>query len=92
MLPICHLSDRTWQRIWQRFHHGQSKTRTALFERCPPPKLPAEHRPAAHVLAHLQAAFPDSHCPIAAFQRGKGDIVLFVKKYDVPFSSRLLEK
>ena len=70
----CHLSDRTWQRIWQRFDLGQSKIRTALSGRCPPPelppRLPAEpsHRPAAQVLAHLQAAFPDADCPIAAFQ------------------------
>ncbi len=70
----CHLSDRTWLRIWKRFDQGQSKIRTALSGRCPPPelppRLPAEpaHRPAAQVLAHLQAAFPDAHCPIAAFQ------------------------
>jgi hypothetical protein len=66
----CHLSDRTWQRIWKRFDQGQSKIRTALSGRCPPPRPPPEtaHRPAAQVLAHLQAAFPDAHCPIAAFQ------------------------
>jgi hypothetical protein len=64
----CHLSDRTWQRIWQRFDQGQSKIRTALSGRCPPPELPAENRPAAQVLAHLQAVFPDANCPIAAFQ------------------------
>ena len=62
------LSDRTWQRIWKRFDRGQSKIRTALSGRCPPPQLPA-HRPAAQVLAHLQAAFPDAACPIAAFQQ-----------------------
>jgi hypothetical protein len=64
----CHLSDRTRQRIWQRFRHGQSTIRTALFGRCPPPELPAAHQPEAHVLAHLQAAFPGNPCPIAAFQ------------------------
>ena len=64
----CHLSDRTLQRLWQRFHNAQSRIRTALFGRCPPPQLPAEHQPVAQVLAHLQAAFPDAHCPIAAFQ------------------------
>jgi hypothetical protein len=32
-----------------------------------PPANPAQ-QPAAQVLAHLQAAFPDVHCPIAAFQ------------------------
>ena len=65
-----HLSDRTWQRIWKRFDHGQSKIRTALSARCPPPELPAvpSHQPAAQVLAHLQTAFPDADCPIATFQ------------------------
>ena len=67
----CYLSDRTLQRIWKRFHQGQSKIRTALSARCPPPELPAKpsQRPAAQVLAHLQAAFPDADCPIAAFQQ-----------------------
>ena len=67
----CHLSDRTLQRLWKRFDRGQSKIRTALFRRRPPPELPAQpaRRPAAaQVLAHLQAAFPDADCPIAAFQ------------------------
>ena len=63
-----HLSDRTLLRIWKRFHHAQSNIRTALLERCPPPELPAEHRPEAQVLAHLLAAFPDPHCPVTAFQ------------------------
>jgi hypothetical protein len=69
------LSNRTWQRIWKRFLQGQSKIRTALCGRCPPPESPPRpppsnptRLPAAHVLAHLQAAFPDAPCPIAAFQ------------------------
>jgi hypothetical protein len=66
----CHRSDRTWQRIWKRFDRGQSKIRTALSGRCPPPELPPlpGQRPAAHVLTHLHAAFPNALCPIAAFQ------------------------
>jgi hypothetical protein len=66
----CRLSDRTMQRIWKRFDRGQSKIRTALCGRCPPPELPAlpARQPAAHVLAHLEAAFPGAHCPIASFQ------------------------
>jgi hypothetical protein len=69
----CHLSDRTMQRIWKRFDRSQSKIRTALSQRCRPPDLPITlpipaHRPAAQVLAHLQAAFPDADCPIAVFQ------------------------
>jgi hypothetical protein len=63
----CHLSDRTGQRLWKRFVLGQSKIRTALLGRCRPPELPAG-RPLTQVLAHLQAAFPDASCPIAAFQ------------------------
>ena len=68
------LSERTWQRIWQRFDRAQSNIRTALCGRCPPPKSllrppanPARQQ-AAQVIAHLQAAFPDAHCPVAAFQ------------------------
>ena len=69
------LSVRAWQHIWRRFHQAQSKIRSALFGRCPPPELPLRppanpaRLPAAQVLAHLQAAFPDAHCPIAAFQQ-----------------------
>ena len=64
-------SERTWQRLWNRFLLGQSKIRTALLRRCPPPEPPtnASRWPAAaQVLAHLKAAFPDADCPIAAFQ------------------------
>lgn len=71
----CPRSDRTWQRVWKRFDQGQSKIRTALSGRCPPPELPADspvkpsRRPAAQVLAHLQTAFSAAVAsPIAAFQ------------------------
>jgi hypothetical protein len=71
----CHLSDRTLQRIWALFNLGQSKIRTALFQRCKPPQLPADtpRTLAAEVLAHLESAFsesafPDAGRPIAAFQ------------------------
>ena len=67
-------SARTWQRIWRRFNLAQSKIRTALSARCPPPELPAtelpatpSRRPTAHVLAHLQAAFKGAD-PVASFQ------------------------
>jgi hypothetical protein len=33
--------DRTWLRLWQRFHRAQSKIRTALASLCPPPVLAA---------------------------------------------------
>jgi hypothetical protein len=72
-------SDRTWQRIWKRFDLGQSKIRTALLGRCPPPDPPPDpppepgrRPPAAQVLAHLQAAFPAAHCPIIDFQQTLG--------------------
>lgn len=66
----CHLSERQMQRIWKRFDLGQSQIRAALWQQCKPPELPAEspQSPAAEVLAHLQAAFPNADCPIAAFQ------------------------
>ncbi len=67
-----HLTDRTWQRIWKRFDLGQSKIRTALSARCPPPDLLQPTHPKlatpAHVLAHLRAAFPHDDCSIASFQ------------------------
>jgi hypothetical protein len=65
-------SDRTWQRLWNRFLLGQSKIRTALLDRCSPPESPtkdARWPAAAQVLAHLKAAFPGDDCPIAAFQQ-----------------------
>lgn len=62
------LSERSWYRLWKRFDRAQSTIRTALLGRGPPPTLAAEHRPAAHTLAHLQAAFPSTNCPIADFQ------------------------
>ena len=67
----CPRCDRTFQRIWKRFDRAQSAIRTALLGRGPPPELPvgsARRLAAAQVLAHLQAAFPNTHCPIAAFQ------------------------
>ena len=71
----CQLSDRTWRRIWKRFDRAQCHIRTTLCRRCPPPEVlprpptnPA-HQPAAQVIAHLQAAFPDANCPIAHFQQ-----------------------
>jgi hypothetical protein len=63
----CHLSDRQMQRIWKRFDLGQSQIRTAIWQHSEPPERPAQS-PAAEVLAHLQAAFPNSGCPIADFQ------------------------
>ncbi len=68
----CQRSNRTWQRIWKRFDRGQSAIRIALLGRGPPPEISAAHtrRPAAaQVLAHLQTSFPNTDCPIAAFQQ-----------------------
>jgi hypothetical protein len=64
-------SERTFQRIWKQFDRAQSRIRTALLGRGPPPEFAAAsaRRPeAAQVLAHLQASFPNTDCPIAAFQ------------------------
>jgi hypothetical protein len=58
-----HLSDRSLLRVWHRFNRAQSKIRTALCGCCPPPQLAAAHQAAAHVLAHLQAAFPTPSVP-----------------------------
>jgi hypothetical protein len=64
----CHLCGRTLQRIWRRFVLGQSRIRTALAAICPPPESSAS-KPVTQVLAHLQAAFPESaDNPIADFQ------------------------
>ena len=67
----CHLSHRTLQRFWKRFDHAQSRIRTALLGRGPPPEGAFKdfRRPAAaQVLAHLHATFPNTDCPIAAYQ------------------------
>jgi hypothetical protein len=66
------LSGRTWQRVWRRFDLAQSRLRTALRGRGPPPEgpFPPLRRPAAaHVLAHLDALFPHDESPIAAYQQ-----------------------
>jgi hypothetical protein len=67
----CRLSGRVLQRIWQRFDRRQSHIRTVLWAQRPPPELSSESPPStqAEVLAHLQAAFPDADCPIAAYQQ-----------------------
>lgn len=74
-----HRSDRTWQRIWKRFDLAQSRIRTALLGRGPPPELSPQvfRRPAAaQVLAHLQASFLHADCPLAAFQQATRTFVL----------------
>lgn len=74
-----HRSVRTWHRIGKRFHLAQSRIRTALRERGPPPPESFEgaRRPdIAHVLAHLRVTFPNTDCPIAAFQHATGSFVL----------------
>ncbi len=63
------LSDSAPYRIWKRFGEAQSAIRTALGRQCRPPEVASE-QPAEHTLAHLEAAFGDRPCPIAAFQAG----------------------
>jgi hypothetical protein len=68
----CSLSDRTLQRVWRRFELAQSRIRTALMSRCPPPDQAPENSSrsaAAQVLAHLRDAFPGADSPITAFQQ-----------------------
>lgn len=61
------LSDSAPYRIWKRFREAQSAIRTALARQCKPPEV-ASKQPAEQTLAHLEAAFADQPCPIAAFQ------------------------
>ncbi len=61
------LSDSAPYRIWKRFGEAQSAIRTALRGLCKPPEAASE-QPAEQTLAHLEAAFGDQPCPIAAFQ------------------------
>jgi hypothetical protein len=73
------LSERTLRRIWQRFDRAQSRIRTALCSRCPPPTGPPDPGPRpvlAAVLTHLHAAFPHADCPLAAYQQATGTFVL----------------
>jgi len=75
----CQRSDRTWQRIWKRFDLAQSRIRTALLSRGPPPigsHASARRPAAAQVLAHLHAAFNQVACPIAAFQQATQSFLL----------------
>lgn len=70
---------RCWQRIWRRFDRAQSRLRTALACRGPPPEMPpgTSHRPdIAQVLAHLQSAFPHADDPLAAYQRATRSFIL----------------
>lgn len=61
------LSDSAHYRIWKRFREAQSAIRTALGQLCEPPEVASE-QPAELTLAHLEAAFAEEPCPIAAFQ------------------------
>ena len=61
------LTDSGPYRIWKRFCEAQSAIRTALRDLCEPPEVDSE-QPVELTLAHLEAAFPDQPCPVAAFQ------------------------
>lgn len=71
------LSARTWQRLWRRFLLGQSRIRTFLLGRHPPPESASasRHAPVAQFLAHLDAAFPDPD-PLAAFQHAMRSFII----------------
>ena len=65
----CPLSDRTMQRVWKRFDRAQSKIRTALCGRCPPPESPAPppanpaHQPAAASARPSPSRLPQCQLP-----------------------------
>jgi hypothetical protein len=55
-------------RLFRRVRHAQSRIRMLLLRRTPAPAPPPTPHPISATLAHLQAAFPEAPCPIAAFQ------------------------
>lgn len=61
------LSDSAPYRIWKRFGEAHSAIRSALRGLCESPEVDSE-QPAELTLVHLEAAFADPPCPIAAFQ------------------------
>ncbi len=61
------LSLRSGYRLWARLRAAQSRIRTALCHRAPPPAT-ADARPIAQMLAHLRATFAAVDCLLAAFQ------------------------
>ncbi|QEL16785.1 hypothetical protein [Limnoglobus roseus] len=72
-------SPRSWRRVWRRFDLAQSRLRTALLSRGPPPggpPAPGRRPDLAHTLAHLAATFPHAADPLAAFQSATRSFVL----------------
>ena len=70
---------RSWRRVWRRFGLAQSRLRTALLSRGPPPTgppAPARRPDLAHTLAHLAATFPHAADSLAAFQSATRSFVL----------------
>lgn len=61
-------SNTTVYRLWKRFSQCQSRIRTHLFTRHPPPKLLHVHSPAIQTILHLKSVFKRGPCPICAFQ------------------------
>lgn len=58
----------TGSRLWAGFLKNQSRLRSFLHRRMKPSALLSPEIPVGQLLAHLQAAFPDSSSPVAAFQ------------------------
>ena len=67
-LDISHSESSTY-RLWKRFSQAQSKIRIRLFPRLNKPQLPTADSPVAETISHLQSAFNNHPCPIAAFQK-----------------------
>lgn len=61
------LSLRSGYRLWDRLVAAQSRIRTALCRRAPPPAT-TDARPIAQMLAHLRATFTAAGCFLAPFQ------------------------
>ncbi|MBU1913243.1 MAG: hypothetical protein KKB22_06915 [Candidatus Omnitrophica bacterium] len=63
------LSISSAYRLWKRFSISQSRIRSYLVRLCPPPECPDTPCAGIQTISHLASAFPDSSCPIAAFQQ-----------------------
>jgi hypothetical protein len=66
VVPTTVFSARTMQRHWMRLRR-QSWLRTNLTTICEPPRS-CSAVAAVQTIQHLQAAFPDTPCPLAAYQ------------------------
>jgi len=64
----CALCNSAAYRLFRRVILAQSRIRSFLMRHISVPEPPQSHNPIMATLVHLQTAFPDSLCPISAFQ------------------------